>query len=428
MKCKYVIIGNSSSGIGATEAIRSADKEGSLAIISDEPIHTYSRALIPYYLKGKIDRDKLYFRPLDFYEKKNVKTFLGNKVVDVNTDNKTITLNNGEKIQYEKLLIASGGEPFVPPINGLSNNYYTFTSLEDADKIKEKIQSGDIKEVVVLGGGLIGLLVAEALNYLGMNVTVVELADRILVRVLDKTASEIFTKLIEENGITLITGRTISEVKGETADASKVEKVILDNGDTLNCDMLVIAIGVKPRVDFLSNTQIKINRGIVVNNQMKTNIPDVYACGDCAEIYDFVYETSKLTPIWPAAYIGGMVAGFNMCGIEKEFNTGMNMNSMKFFGLPVMSAGLIERPEDDKYEELIRYEKENKIYKKIILKDNLIKGLIIVNSIDNIGIILGLLRNQIDVSSFKDQLISDDFDLVYFPQELRKDLIIGGLK
>ncbi|MHA1230679.1 MAG: NAD(P)/FAD-dependent oxidoreductase [Candidatus Helarchaeota archaeon] len=428
MKCKYVIIGNSSSGIGATEAIRSADKEGSLAIISDEPIHTYSRALIPYYLKGKIDRDKLYFRPLDFYEKKNVKTFLGNKVVDVNTDNKTITLNNGEKIQYEKLLIASGGEPFVPPINGLSNNYYTFTSLEDADKIKEKIQSGDIKEVVVLGGGLIGLLVAEALNYLGMNVTVVELADRILVRVLDKTASEIFTKLIEVNGITLITGRTISEVKGETADASKVEKVILDNGDTLNCDMLVIAIGVRPRVDFLSNTQIKINRGIVVNNQMKTNIPDVYACGDCAEIYDFVYETSKLTPIWPAAYIGGMVAGFNMCGIEKEFNTGMNMNSMKFFGLPVMSAGLIERPEDDKYEELIRYEKENKIYKKIILKDNLIKGLIIVNSIDNIGIILGLLRNQIDVSSFKDQLISDDFDLVYFPQELRKDLIIGGLK
>jgi len=428
VKCKYVIIGNSSSGIGATEAIRSADKEGSLAIISDEPIHTYSRALIPYYLKGKIDRDKLYFRPLDFYEKKNVKTFLGNKVVDVNTDNKTITLNNGEKIQYEKLLIASGGEPFVPPINGLSNNYYTFTSLEDADKIKEKIQSGDIKEVVVLGGGLIGLLVAEALNYLGMNVTVVELADRILVRVLDKTASEIFTKLIEVNGITLITGRTISEVKGETADASKVEKVILDNGDTLNCDMLVIAIGVRPRVDFLSNTQIKINRGIVVNNQMKTNIPDVYACGDCAEIYDFVYETSKLTPIWPAAYIGGMVAGFNMCGIEKEFNTGMNMNSMKFFGLPVMSAGLIERPEDDKYEELIRYEKENKIYKKIILKDNLIKGLIIVNSIDNIGIILGLLRNQIDVSSFKDQLISDDFDLVYFPQELRKDLIIGGLK
>ena len=231
----------------------------------------------------------------------------------------------------------------------------------------------------------------------------------------------------EENGIRVITGHTISEVINNPDDPDKIDKIILDNNEKLDCDLLIIAIGVRPRLDFLKDTEININRGIVVDNHMQTNIPGIYACGDCAEIYDFILDIKKLTPLWPTAYIGGMIAGFNMAGHNKEFTMGMNMNSMKFFGIPVMSGGLIEKPDDGNYEVLTRYEPENMIYKKIILKDNIVKGIISVNSIDRTGIIIGLMRNNIDVSSFKAHLMSDDFDLIYFPREIRNEIFTGRL-
>lgn len=428
MNVKYLIVGNSSGGIGAVEAIRKHDNEGSIAIVSDENIHTYSRALIPYYLRGKIEKKQMYYRSEEFYDINNIITFLGKKVTDLDTESQIVFLKNGEEIKYEFLLIASGGEPFVPPIKGLENNYYTFTSFEDAEKIKKRIESERVRKSVILGAGLIGLLAAESLKTLGLEVTVIELADRILIKVLDSQTSEIFQDIIRAEDIGLITGHTISEIVNSPEDPEKIKKIILDNHEELDCDLLIIAIGVRPRINFLRNIGIEINRGITIDRRMRTNISNIYACGDCAEMYDFIYDENKLTPIWPAAYIGGMVAGNNMTGEHMELNNITSMNSMKFFGLPVMSAGLIESSDNGICQELIKYDPQNKIYRKLIVSGGKIKGFIILNQIENTGIILNLMRNEIDISEFMDEILENDFDLIDLPQQVRKKIMIGGLE
>lgn len=428
MNVKYLIIGNSSGGIGAVEAIRKHDNENSIAIVSDENMHTYSRALIPYYLRGKIEKHQLYYRSEEFYEKNHIITFLGKKVTDIDTESQNIFLKDGDKIHYEYLVIASGGEPFVPPIKGLKNNYYTFTTFKDAEQIKKGIELGRIKKTVILGAGLIGLLAAESLKTLGMEVTVIELANRILIKVLDSQTSEIFQDIIRAQDIELIMGHTIAEIVNSPEDPKKIEKIILDNQKELDCDLLIIAIGVRPRIDFLKNTGIETNRGIIIDRYMRTNISNIYACGDCAEIYDFIFDENKLTPIWPAAYIGGMTAGNNITGENTEINNLTSMNSMKFFGLPVMSAGLIESPDKGIFEELIKYDSKNKIYKKLIVSDGIIKGFIVLNQIENTGIVLNLMRNEINISEFKDEILENDFDLIDLPRQVRKRIMIGGLE
>ncbi|MBD3228180.1 MAG: NAD(P)/FAD-dependent oxidoreductase [Candidatus Lokiarchaeota archaeon] len=426
MNVKYLIIGNSAAGIGAIESIRKNDADSSIAVISDENMYAYSRALIPYYLQGKIEKDQLYLRDEDFYKKNDISPIFGKKVVNIKPNNNKITLKDSSEIEYEYLIIASGGKPFIPTIKGLNDNFYSFTSFKDVENIKKEISTGNTKEIVILGAGLIGLLAAESLKSLNMNITVIELADRILINVLDPLTSNIYEQLMKEHDIQIVKGHTISEIRTAVDNNEKIRKVILDNNDELDCDLLIIATGVRPRVQFLKNTNIEINRGIIVNPRMQTNVANIYACGDCAEVYDFIHNQNKITPIWPAAYIGGLIAGSNLTGQNTKLECITNMNSMKFFGLPVMSAGLIEVPEENGYQELMKYDQKNIHYKKLILKDGTIKGLISLNQIENTGIILNLMRNRIDVSEFKDRILESDFDLIDLPRYIRKEMLTGG--
>jgi NAD(P)H-nitrite reductase large subunit len=402
MKYKYLIIGNSAGGIGAAEAIREVDPTGTIAIISDEEYHAYSRALVPYYLSDKISFDNIFFRPSDFYKKMNIQPILDKKVIKLDFKRRGVVLEDGKRILYEKLLIATGGNPIVPKMDGSERDcVFTFTTLKDTLGIRAKLEAGGVKNAVVLGGGLIGLLAAEAIHSKKVDVTVVELAERVLSPVLDQTASAMVEKVLKENGVKIVTGHTIKEILED--------EIVLDNGEKSSCDLVIIGIGVAPRVDLVRDTPIKVNRGILVNKYMETSMEGVFACGDCAEVYDFILDSFRLTPLWPTAYVGGMVAGYNMTGMKEEYTWGTGMNSMRFFGLSVISAGIVQ-PESN-YETLIRYEGE--IYKKIVLNDDLIKGFILVNQIDRAGIILGLMRNKIKVADFKEDLLGDDFGLVY---------------
>jgi NAD(P)H-nitrite reductase large subunit len=178
---------------------------------------------------------------------------------------------------------------------------------------------------------------------------------------------------------------------------------------------VIIAIGVLPRTELISDTGISVNRGIVVDRHMATSSPDVYACGDVAEAYDFVYDENRLSPIWPNAYIGGRIAGFNMAGIPAEYAGGTAMNSMKYFGQDVVSAGIVN-PTDENYE--VVSQRYDTTYRKVVLKDGLVVGMVFVYDIEKSGIVFGLMRDKVNVDGFKQELLAYDFSLASLPEEI----------
>lgn len=411
MRTKYLIIGNSAGGIGAAEAIRQVDKSGSIIIISDEPYPAYSRPLISEYLAEGRPLEKMLFRPADFYEKNNIRTLLGRKVERLDIDEHAIELESGERIIWEKLLLATGGVPVVPPIEGIKGRgVSTFTTLDDARAIDKSLNRA--ARVVVIGGGLIGVSVTEALVKRGTRVTVVEMKERLLNTILDEEASAMEEKTLRRAGVSIITGHTVAEINGSSGTVSSVT---LDDGCRIPCDLVIVAVGVLPRIELVSGNGIQANRGIVVDRYMTTSSPDVYACGDAAEAYDFIYGENRLTPIWSNAYLGGRVAGFNMAGIPTEYPGGTAMNSLKYFGLDVVSAGIVTPP-DDSYEVLSK--KYSNIYRKVILKDGLVVGMIFVDNIEKSGIVFNLMKDRVNVDSFKQELLAYDFGLASLPEEI----------
>jgi len=427
LKTRHLIIGNSAGGIGAAEAIREVAREGQITIVSDEPYPTYSRPLISKYLARERTLETMLFRPADFYSQNNITSILGKKVKGLGLSDRTAELENGDHISWEKLLIASGGVPIVPKMEGTGKRgIFTFTTLDDAKAIDEFIENAHA--AVVIGGGLIGISVTEALKKRGVKVTVVEMKYRILNTILDEQASSIAEEALKKAGIRIITGRNVAEITGKEL----VRGVVLDNGEDMPCSLVVVAIGVSPRIELARGTEIKVNRGISVDKHMATNYPDVYSCGDATEAYDFVYGANRLTPIWPNAYIGGRVAGYNMAGVKAEYPGGTAMNSLNYFGLDIASAGMASPLEGDGYEYISK--QKDGIYQRVVLKDDRIVGMVCVGAIEKAGILFSLMRDKVKVNSFKKMLLSDNFGLVFLPKELwqkrlEKDTtIIGGLK
>lgn len=411
IKTKYLIIGNSAGGIGAAETIRSVDADNRIIMVSDEPFPAYSRPLISEYLAHERDLKSMLFRDEDFYDRLKIDLLSDRRVTNIDTAGRSALLEDGLLIHWQKLLLATGGTPIVPSVKRLDKQgVFSFIKLQDAQKIDGYLSG--IKNAAVIGGGLIGISVAEALTKRGMDVIVIEMKDRILNTILDETASEQAASVIKRHGVKLITDNTVSEVLG----GNRVEGIRLNNGEVISCQILIIAIGVVPRLDLIRDTGIDINRGIIVDRYMSTSQPDIFACGDVAECYDFIADGNRLTPIWPNAYIGGRIAGLNMAGKQTVYGGGTSMNSINYFGMDIVSAGLISAPVKEDYEILISHRNGN--YKKLLLKHGLINGMIFVNDIEKAGIIFGLMRDRINVDSFKNVLIKNDFGLIDLPPDL----------
>ena len=411
MRTKYLIIGNSAGGIGAAEAIRELDKIGSLAIISDEPYPAYSRPLISKYLAGECTIEGMLFRPAEFYSQNNIVSLLGKKVKGLGLESHTAELESDERVAWEKLLLATGGRPIVPRIRGIGKRgVFTSTTLDDAKAIDEFLDNAD--KAVVIGGGLIGISVTEALVKRGIEVTVIEMKDRILNTILDEQASLIAEEALRQAGVSIIVGHTVAGISG----GDVVRGVVLDDGKGIDCNLVVVVIGVVPRTELVLGTEIKVNRGIVVDRHMATSYQGAYSCGDAAEAYDFVYGTNRLTPIWPNAYLGGRIAGYNMAGIKTEYPGGTAMNSLTYFGLDIAAAGMVTPPDEDGCEVLSR--QNDGVYQKVVLKDDLVIGMVFVGDIEKSGLVFGLMRDRVNVGSFKQALLADDFGLVSLPREL----------
>ncbi|MDD5083079.1 MAG: FAD-dependent oxidoreductase [Dehalococcoidales bacterium] len=420
---KYLIIGNSAGGIGAAEAIREVDRTGAIILISAEPYPAYSRPLISEYLVGERNLENMLFRPPDFYTRNNIQTVLGKTVSRLDTDTHTIELTDGGRLTWEKLLLATGGLPIVPGIKGMPKpGVFTFTTLDDAKAIDNYLNQ--VTRAVVIGGGLIGVSVTEALVRRGIKVTIVEMKDRVLNTILDEEASALEAEALQQSGVNVITNHTVTEIHSEAIAGETVSNVTLDDGSQVPCEMVVIAIGVRPRTELAVQAGLEINRGIIVDRHLTSSHPDVYACGDVAEAYDFIYDVNRLTPIWPNAYLGGRTAGFNMAGVGAEYPGGTAMNSLKYFGLDIVSAGIVS-PVGDNCEMLSK--KYDTVYRKVVVKDDQVIGMVFVSDIEKSGIVFSLMKEKIRVSGFKQALIADDFGLVSLPEKIWRSRLIPAV-
>ncbi|MGD9118716.1 MAG: FAD-dependent oxidoreductase, partial [Dehalococcoidia bacterium] len=253
-KVKYIIIGNSAGGIGAAEAIREIDGEGTLAIISDEPYPAYSRPMISEYLGDGYSLERMLYRQSDFYEKNNIRTLFSEKVTRLNTRGHTAKLDSGKSLKYEKLLLATGGAPIIPRIPGSDlEGVFTFNKLDDARAI-DKFLKRYIKRIraVVIGGGLIGASVTEALLKRNVEVTIVEMKNRVLNTILDEETSDIVARALDEAGVDVITDHTA--VRIDSYFPGEVSGVSLDDDRSISCEMVIIAVGVTPRLDFIKES------------------------------------------------------------------------------------------------------------------------------------------------------------------------------
>lgn len=412
-----LIIGNSAAGISAAENIRKKDKSSKLTILSNEDCVGYNRCLISYLLAGDIKEDKLVYRSKDFYCHNNITLQLNKKAVRIDPKKNQVVLEDKSRVDYDILILAHGASPKFPEIKGIQKKgVFGFRTIQDA---KGMLELAPIAHTAcILGAGPIGLKAAYGLKKRNLDVKVIVKSRRVLSQVLDEESSEMFQKRLTENGIEIITGCDCSEVIGN-GDAKAIK---LDSGKVIASPLVVVGKGVKPNIELIEGSGIKFDEGVLVNEYMQTNIPDIYAAGDIAQTYDPILGGTAVNALWPNAIEQGMVAAQNILGEKKRYAGSVGMNSAQFFGLAVISFG-VTRPSGEGYEEMAYKDKAQEIYKKVILKNNVIKGVIFVNRIENIGILLKLARLKIEVGPIKDKLLRPDFnfamakDLLYEKEE-----------
>ena len=385
----YVIIGNGTAATGCIEGIRSVDPNGKITLISKEKHKVYSRPLISYLLEGKTDVERMKYRSDDFYDKNGVSFLPGISAAKIDADKKEISLDNEEKIAFDKVCVSTGSSPFVPPFEGLDTveKKFSFMTLDDALSLKDALNPES--RVLIVGAGLIGLKCAEGIKDLVKEITVCDLADRILSSILDAECAGIMQKHLEENGIKFLLS--------DSAAKFESNKAIMKSGMEVEFDVLVLAIGVRANISLVKDIGGEVNRGIVVNTKMETSVKDIYAAGDCSEGYDASIGGNRVLAILPNAYMQGFAAGVNMAGGDKEFSNAIPMNSIGFFGLHVMTAG--------SYDGECFEEKREGILKRFFVKDNCLIGYMLIGETDRAGIYTSMIRE-------KDPLDTVDFELL----------------
>ena len=404
---RYVIIGNSAAAVGCIEAIREVDTSGEITVIASEPYHTYSRPLISYLLLGKTDTERMKYRPDNFYTANNCKTLFGRTAAAIDSETKEVILENGEKVPYDRLLVATGSRPFIPPMEGIDtvDAKFTFMSLDDA-KALEKGLTQDTR-VLIVGAGLIGLKCAEGIMDRVGSITVVDLADQVLPSILNREASEMVQAHLENLGLSFILGDSV-----KAFDRNQAE---LKSGRRLAFDVLVLAVGVRPNMELIQAAGGKVARGIVTDLSCRTSLPDVYAAGDCSESYDMTTGQNRVLALLPNAYMQGACAGANMAGVEKKYDTAIPMNAIGFAGLHILTAGAYNG------EKHVLQDEKN--YKALFCKDNLLRGFILIGDVARAGIYTALIRNQVPLDTIDFELVMEKPQLMAFTKAARTEMM-----
>lgn len=363
---KIVIIGAGGAGMSAAAEIRKRDKTSDLTIVSKEDVKGYYRPQLSKMLSNQsITIESMEIKKDKWFAENNVKLLLNKLVAKIDTEDSKVLMQDGQKLEYTKLIIASGAEVFVPPFPGKDKEgVFTLRYARDGKAIKEYAKGK--KTAVVIGGGVLGLEIANELNNLGLNVTVIEMADRILPRQLDEDASGVLEKIVKKAGITFKKSVGTKEITGDNS----AEGILLDNGETVDTDLIVVSTGVKANSSIADDCGIDIKRAIVVNNKMETSFPGVYACGDCAEYNGINYA------LWSEAIEQGKTAGINLSGGNYVYETIVPSTTLNAFGSKIFSIGDVGSNPEVKYEVYEDYDGDN--FKKLYFVDSIIAGGILI--------------------------------------------------
>jgi nitrite reductase (NADH) large subunit len=384
-KAKYLIIGNGIAGLAAAREIRSNSEEGTIIMVSNEPTLTYYRVKLTEYIsKDFVDEDLLVSKE-NWYQDKNIKVMLRKFVEDIDVINNKVKLDDGQVIEYEKLLIATGSRPFIPPINGkYQEGVFALRTLKDLHYIKDYMKS--CEDVSVIGGGLLGLEAAWSLKQLGKNVSIIEFAPYLLPRQLDKEIANKLEEKLSSIGFKVYLSSQAEEITGE----GKAVGIKLNGERNIKADAILVSSGIRPNLDLVRDTTIEYDKGIKVDKHLKTNIDNVYAAGDVVEIEGMVLG------LWTAGNEQGKVAGANMAGKELEYNQPKIFTTLKIGSIELFSAGII-----NDFDRVYEYKDEKgDIHHKIFTKDGKIAGVILFGDLKEVNALRNAVISNMDVNEY----------------------------
>ena len=391
----YLIIGNGVAGTTAAENIRKQDKKANITIVTDEDLPFYWRIKLNEYISGDIPEEQLLAKKEDWYRDQNITLKLKTRIVGADAQKKVVVTEDKEELPYDNLLIATGSHSFVPPIKGSEKKgVFSLRDVQDARDISLFAKSAE--QVILIGGGLLGLEAGNALRKLGKKIMVVEFFPRLLPRQLDVDGAGRLQKIMEGMGFSFRLGAKTQEIAG----VDKANGALLEGGETLSGQMVVISAGVRPNLELAEPLGLKTDKGVVVDERLRTNQSDIYAAGDVAEFRGMPYG------IWPAAMEQGKIAGMNMAGGEATYNGTTMANTLKVVGVDLASAGNIDA--ENEFESKVATDEDQ--YKKIVLENNQIIGCIMLGDTKGFNEITKMMSEKRDVSRIKDQILSEGFD------------------
>lgn len=406
---RYVIVGNGPAAVSAVEAIRQHDGEGEIILFSKENEFTYSRPLISYLLLGATDEQRMRFRPDSFYEDMKIDYRQGVAVTAIDKDKKLVTASDGSETAYDKLLLATGGKPFIPPMDGLDSiPYHTFMTLADAHGLAEALTPDS--RVLIIGAGLIGLKCLEGVKDRCASVTVVDMAEQILPSILDTEAASVVQKHLEAQGATFLLGDSAAKVEPGIAT--------MKSGKQVPFDVLVVAVGVRPATELATAIGLDAERGIATDERGETAIADIFAAGDCAKSYDITTDTERVLALLPNATQQGAVCGAAMAGKAVDPFNAIPMNAMGLFGLHMITAGSMVGESH-----VIRTKNS---YKRLCVKDDRLMGYIMLGDVERAGIYTALIREKTPLSSIDFDLMLERPQLMAFSRRDRQTLMGGS--
>lgn len=388
---RYVVIGASAAGISAVETLRRLDKDCEIILISEDK-DVYSRCMLHHYISHHRTLEEISFIDKDFFEKNNINWLKGKVVKSVNPNKKAVLLEGDEIINYDKLLIATGARATIPPIENLreGKNVHTLRDMNDMIALDEL--ASKYKKAVVIGAGLVGLDGISALIDRGIKVSVMEMSERILPLQLDNEAAKAYEEELKARGVNIFTN--VKVVSTTLDENKKVIAVNLEDGRSIDCEFVIVAAGVRANVEFLEGSSIEIGKGIIIDEKLKTSVEDIYAAGDVCG-----------TGIWPIATKQGRYAAYNMIGKEEKiFDDYFQFkNTLNFFGIKTVSIGEVNNLENSE----VAIYKDNKIYKKIVHKDGIVKGILFQGNIDYCGVWTEIIKNKINIKSITNKSLFD---------------------
>jgi nitrite reductase (NADH) large subunit len=392
---RYVIVGNGAAGTTAAEAIRKLDREGAITMVTDEGMAFYWRIRLNEFIAGEIQEKELLAKKEAWYRDQQITLKLNTRVSGGSAREKFLLTEGGDRLAYDRLLLATGSRSFVPPIKGSDKRgVFALRSFKDAQEILSWAKGA--KETVLIGGGLLGLEAGNALRKLGLRVRVVEFFPRLLPRQLDLEGAKRLQGIMEGMGFEFRLGAKTQEIAGE----DKATGVLLEGGERLPAQMVIISAGVRPNLDLAKALGIDADKGVKVDERLRTNLPDVYSAGDVAEFKGMPYG------IWTAATEQGQIAGANMAGGDAVYTGTTMANTLKVVGVDLASAGEIDA--ENKYESKVLVGEDR--YKKIVLDQGRIIGCIMLGDKKGFTQITKLMGEKKDVTAIQDRILKEDFD------------------